>query len=280
MRSFKIFLLLPLFIFLIHFGLKAYFYAKAYENSTAKIAKSCNASGLAQGKIDSLTTAISFGLIENKTKIKLDKLKKEQSLNRDLSQRFLYYFMAMLIVLFLISLSCELTVSTLILAISSLISLIFGLINPILMITIHKNIEHLGDVILSFESKGLFGSIFKLFDSDEIAVALAILLFSVIIPFLKIFILIFTIIFKEHKFSHNLINFFKHLGKWSMLDVFVVAILLVYLTSNSGDISHAQIQIGLYFFLIYVILSMITTIKSEPHYSKSKRPSWKRLHLL
>ncbi len=263
MRTLKIILLLPLFIFLSHFGFKAYFYAKAYEKSTAEIAKSCDATRLLQGKIDSLTSAISFGLIKNETKIKLDKLKKEQSLNKGLSQKFLYYFMATLIVLFLLSLSCELTVSTLILAISSLISLIFGLINPILMVTIHKNIEHLGDVILSFESKGLFGSISKLFDSGEIAVALAILLFSVIIPFLKIFVLIFTIIFKEYKFSHNLINFFKYLGKWSMLDVFVVAILLVYLTSNSGNVSHAQIQIGLYFFLTYVILSMITTIKVQ-----------------
>jgi hypothetical protein len=261
MRAFKIFILLPLFILLSHFGFKAYFYAKAYEDSTAKIANSCDAVGLAQGKIDSLASTISFGLIENRSKIKLDRLKEEQSLNREFSQDFLYYFMATLTVIFLISLSCELVSSTIILSISSLISLIFGLINPILMVTIHKSVEHLGDVILSFESKGLLGSIYKLFDSGEYAVALAIFTFSVLIPFLKIFTLIFTAIFKEYSFTYRLINFFKYLGKWSMLDVFVVAILLVYLSSNSGDISHAQIQIGLYFFLSYVILSMITASK-------------------
>jgi len=263
MKTFKLIIIVPLFILLGYFGIKAYHYAKAYENSTAQIAKKSDASGLAQGKIDTLTTAISFGLIEDTSKIVLDKLKKEQKLNKRLSHKFLYYFMATLITLLLISLTCNLIVSTLILAISSLISLIFGLINPILMVTIHKNVEHLGDVILSFESKGLFGSISKLFENNEYTVASAILLFSVIIPLLKIFVLTFTIIFKEYKFSHNLITFFRHIGKWSMLDVFVVAILLVYLTSNSAEVSHAQIQIGLYFFLTYVILSMITTIKVQ-----------------
>jgi uncharacterized paraquat-inducible protein A len=263
MKILKIIALLLLLSLLAYFGSKAYLYAKSYENSMIEIAKMCDASGLAQGKIDTITSAISFGLIKNKTKIKLDRLKTEKKLNQTLSYKFLYYFMATLLILIVISFSCNIITTTLILAISSLISLVFGLINPILMVTIHKNIDHLGDVILSFESKGLLGSIYKLFNNNEYAVALVILLFSVIIPFLKIVILIFTIIFKEYKSSSTLINFFKHLGKWSMLDVFVVAILLVYLTSNNAEISHAQIQIGLYFFLTYVILSMITTFKAQ-----------------
>ena len=131
------------------------------------------------------------------------------------------------------------------------------------MVTIHKEVEYLGDVILSFESKGILGSISKLFESSEYAVGGAILLFSVIIPLSKILVLIFSLLFRDFEFANSLINFFKHLGKWSMLDVFVVAILLVYLTSNSGEVSHAEIQIGLYYFLIYVILSMITTIKVQ-----------------
>ena len=252
-------IIFPLFVLLIYFGIEAYSYAKAYEGATESIAKSCDASNLAQAKLDSITSKISFGLIEDKTKIKLDKLKKEQSLNRDYSYRYLYYFMVTLLIVIIVSLISSLVMGTILLALSSLISLIFGLINPILMVTIHKNIEHLGDVILSFESKGLFGSISKLFDNSEYAVALAILIFSIIIPFLKIVVVIFTIVFKEYKLFH----FFKHLGKWSMLDVFIVAILLVYLTSNSGEISHAEIQIGLYFFLTYVILSMITTIQVQ-----------------
>ena len=84
-----------------------------------------------------------------------------------------------------------------------------------------------------------------------------------VIPLLKISTLIFTLLFKQFHFAHHLVNFFKHLGKWSMIDVFVVAIFLVYLTSNQGEVSRAEIQIGLYFFLTYVILSMITTMQTQ-----------------
>jgi len=263
MRILRIIILVSLFGILNYFGIQSYHYSKSYEQTTASIAKECDIHGLAQGKLDSITATISFGLIKNKTKIKLDKLKQEQSINQLYSQKYLYYFIAILTLFLLISFLCTMTANILLFAIGSLISLIYGLINPILMVTIHKEVEYLGDVILSFESKGILGSISKLFESNEYAVGGAILLFSVIIPLSKIVVLIFTLLFRDFKFVHTLINFFKHLGKWSMLDVFVVAILLVYLTSNSAEVSHAQIQIGLYYFLIYVILSMITTIKVQ-----------------
>ena len=246
------------------FGIKSYQHAKAYEISTASIAKLSDANGLAQGKWDKFTSIISFGLIKDKTKNTLDELKSNQKKNRKLALRNLYYFMIVLAVTTILSfLTCSLIGSTLILAITSLISLIFGLINPILMVTIHKEIEHLGDVILSFESKGILGSIIKLFENGETVVASTILLFSVIVPLLKIATLIFTLLFRDYRFSHHLVDFFKHLGKWSMVDVFVVASFLVYLTSNQGEVSHAEIEIGLYLFLVYVILSMITTIRVQ-----------------
>ena len=34
-----------------------------------------------------------------------------------------------------------------------------------------------------------------------------------------------------------------------MVDVFVVAVFLVYLTANKGDVSRAEVEVGLYFFL-------------------------------
>jgi hypothetical protein len=249
--------------------MESYKHAKLYEQNTETIAKRCDANGLAQGKLDEFTSVISFGFIKDETKERLDRLKKEQNSNNTKSRNNLYYFMITLVFLIVISLFSSSQLGTMTLAIASLISLIFGLINPILMVTIHKEIEHLGDVILSFESKGILGSITKLFDSGEMAVAITILLFSVIVPLLKIITLIFTIIFRNYRFSHHLVEFFKHIGKWSMIDVFVVAIFLVYLTSNKGSVSHAEIEVGLYFFLAYVILSMITTMKMQKVISPS-----------
>lgn len=258
-----------LLLALTHFGFKTYQNAKLYEATTITIAQQSNASTLAQGKIDRLTSAISFGLIKNKTQEQRSMLNKKQKEYKEISEKQFYYFIYTLVAITVFSILCTLAHQTLLLALSSFISLIYGLVNPILMVTIHKNVDHLGDVILSFESKGILGSISKLFDTGENMVALTILLFSVIIPLLKIFTLIFVIVAKEFDFAHTIVKFFKILGKWSMIDVFVVAVFLVYFTSNQGDVTHAEIEVGLYFFLIYVLLSMVAAILTHKVLIKS-----------
>lgn len=249
-----------LLLALTHFGFQTYKNAKLYEARTITITNQSNASALAQGKIDRFTSAISFGLIKNKRHEKLTQLKKEQKEYKEESEKQFYYFLYTLALITLLSIFCISAHQALLLAFSSLISLIYGLLNPILMVTIHKHVEHLGDVVLSFESKGILGSISKLFDSGENMVALTILLFSVIIPLIKIVTMIFVILAKEFDFAHTIVKFFKVLGKWSMIDVFVVSVFLVYFTSNQGDVTHAEIEVGLYLFLIYVLLSMVTAI--------------------
>jgi paraquat-inducible protein A len=48
-------------------------------------------------------------------------------------------------------------------------------------------------------------------------------------------------------------------GKWSMLDVFVVAVLVV--TVKLGAIANVEMHYGLYFFSAAVILTMIITAR-------------------
>ena len=144
-----------------------------------------------------------------------------------------------------------------------MIMLIFGLITPILMVTIHKDVEYLGDVVLSFESKGVIGSIEKLFGTGDLVVALVILLFSVLVPLVKTLSLLFIALFMENRFAHGMVKFFKMIGKWSMVDVFVVATFLVYLTANKGEVSRAEVEVGLYFFLAYVIISMLVSLSAD-----------------
>jgi len=246
-----------------YFGFKTYHSAKQYEIYTTKIAAACDANGLANERIDEFTSIISLGLLPNKSKLVLEKLKKKQELSKEISKKNFYYFLLSITTLIALIFTCSLRAAAMTLSFATFIALIYGLINPILMVTIHKPVEYLGDVILSFESKGIIGSISKLYDNQETAVALTILLFSVILPILKSLTLTFTLIFQKQSWSHKLVTFFKQIGKWSMIDVFVVATFLVYLTSNTGGISKAEIQVGLYFFLIYVILSMITAILTQ-----------------
>ncbi len=263
LKVLQIILILMLLILMSYFGYITYKEAKIYEQQTSQIAKMSDANGLASEKIDALTSIISLGLVKNESQEKLEILKHKKARANKKSKNYFYYSLLALGGVILLSFSCTLRGASLALSISTFIALIYGLINPILMVTIHKNVEYLGDVILSFESKGIIGSISKLFDSGEVAVALTILLFSVTLPILKNLTLTFTLLFYEKPWSIKLVNFFKHLGKWSMLDVFVVATFLVYITTNGGKMTHAEIQVGLYFFLIYVILSMVVTLLTQ-----------------
>jgi len=253
-----------------YFGFKTYQEAKKYELYTTKIAAIGGTDGLANERIDEFTEIISLGLLKNKTKISLNNFKKLKENAKKESQKFLYYFLISLAMVLIFSFTCTLRSAAMSLSFATLIALIYGLINPILMVTIHKEIQYLGDVILSFESKGILGSINKLYENGELIVAITILLFSVILPLLKSTMLTFTLLFYKERWTHKFVVFFKQIGKWSMIDVFVVALLLVYLTANGKGVSHAEIQMGLYFFLIYVILSMVTAILVQKLLDKVK----------
>jgi len=263
LKGLQIILILILLSSMGYFGYITYKETKIYEQQTTQIAKMSDANGLASKKIDEFTSIISLGLVKNESREKLEIFKHKKELANQKSKTHFYYFLLTLGVVILFSFSCNLRGAAMTLSFSTFIALIYGLINPILMVTIHKNIDYLGDVILSFESKGIIGSILKLFNSNEVAVALTILLFSVAMPLIKSLSLTFTLLFYEKSWSIKLVNFFKHLGKWSMLDVFVVAIFLVYITTNGGEMTHAEIEVGLYFFLIYVILSMVVTLLTQ-----------------
>jgi uncharacterized paraquat-inducible protein A len=74
----------------------------------------------------------------------------------------------------------------------------------------------------------------------------------------------------KSRFAEGLVKFFKMIGKWSMVDVFVVAVFLVYLTANKGEVSRAEVEMGLYFFLAYVIVSMLVSLSADRMLGKLK----------
>lgn len=270
LKILKTFLMILLLILMGYFGFKTYKEAKKYEFYTISLATQGDANGLASEKIDEITEIISLGLVKNESKKNMVETKDKQSMAKRKSQQFFYYFLISLSIVIIFTFTCTLRTAAMSLSFATFITLIYGLINPVLTVTIHKQVEYLGNVILSFESKGILGSIFKLFENNEMTVAITILLFSVILPVLKSLTLTLTLLFYQHPWSQQLVSFFKQIGKWSMIDVFVVATFLVYLTSNDGGLSHAEIQVGLYFFLIYVLLSMVTAILVQKLLDKVK----------
>jgi hypothetical protein len=142
----------------------------------------------------------------------------------------------------------------------SLIALAVGLFAPILMIISYKDIPILGQVVFMFQSKGIVTTIETLWSSGNLLVAIPLFLFSVMIPFFKTIIMGLALLAPDYPIASHSMRLIKHIGKWSMADVFVVALLLTYFTLNRDESTNAEVQIGLYFFLGYVILSMIVSL--------------------
>ena len=256
-------LLTLMLVTMVFLGYSAYTQAKAYEKTTSALVSQMSAEKLAEFQLKELAETFSLGFYENDKKKNLEQLRILGEEHKKKSHEYTLYFMLLLLGILGSYFLLSLRVFTFFGSLASLVTLVFGLITPIMMVTIHKEVEYLGDVVLSFESKGVIGSISKLFENGDAVVALVILLFSVLIPTVKILSLLFVSIFMESKFAHGIVKFFKMIGKWSMVDVFVVATFLVYLTVDKGDVSRAEVEVGLYFFLAYVIVSMLVSLSAD-----------------
>jgi hypothetical protein len=252
------------------FAFKAYDNAKSYQEMNQIILQKQTISDLTTKKLKKFADTISFGLYhgydddmkESKKSIEVQNFFKSKAVD------YTIYFMVTLLGLLLLYFFTPLNQFTIIISLGALIALLTALFTPIMTIVIHKNIEHIGDVVLSMESKGVLGSIAKLFDSENFVVAIALLVFSIIFPLLKTISILFVAIFKDNYFAHSIVYFFKFIGKWSMADVFVVATFLVYLSASKGNMSRAEIGMGIYFFLAYVIVSIIASLSADKMLSK------------
>ncbi|ADV47325.1 paraquat-inducible protein A [Nitratifractor salsuginis] len=244
-------------------GKEGYRAAIAYEQASAESAKMMEAEQVAQSRLKDLASTLTFGMVKNDLREKLQRLEAQQEQARQKARRIVLWFAGTALSALVSAFFLPIRLATGLLSVAALIALINGLITPILMVTVHKNVEYLGDVVLSFESKGILGSVAKLFHEGNWPIAGVILLFSVLLPALKTLSLLFVSLYETRPFAAKMVRFFKHLGKWSMLDVFVVALLLVFLTSRGTDVSRAEAEIGIYFFLAYVILSLAASLAAE-----------------
>ncbi|MGB0713016.1 MAG: paraquat-inducible protein A [Gammaproteobacteria bacterium] len=138
----------------------------------------------------------------------------------------------------------------------SAIALVVGLLAPMLSIVAHKELPVLGYTVIKADSKAILDTAFTLMDRGNTLPAVLILLFSVGFPVLKLLALFVHYVERWRHITIHGVNFVQHLGKWSMADVFVVALLVTYMGSGASGDMEASLQTGLYFFVAYVLLSM------------------------
>lgn len=105
----------------------------------------------------------------------------------------------------------------------------------------------------------LFSGIFHLLTQGEPVLFVLVFLFSIMLPVFKMFVLFRLINNRslEERLRHRYTRMLMMLGKWSMLDVFVVAMLIM--TVKLGAIASVEVHGGLYVFSAGVLTSMLLT---------------------
>jgi hypothetical protein len=139
----------------------------------------------------------------------------------------------------------------------SAIFLMVGVVAPMLTVVAQTELTLLGEVVFQYESRSIIGTARHLASGGNPLVALLLFIFSVLIPVAKL-LLSFIALGGFAKRSKQLaMRSIRFIGKWSMTDVFVVAILLAFLSTESKTFTDASLGPGLYFFAGYGLLSLI-----------------------
>jgi hypothetical protein len=113
-----------------------------------------------------------------------------------------------------------------------------------------------------FQQKSVVDVINNLWKEDNYIVAVALAVFSVIIPFVKLLISLILLLVKkvDRYFPQKALS---ALSKWSMADVFVASSFLTYMSFSNLQVGveiEAKVGIGLYFFMAYAVLSIVTSV--------------------
>ena len=122
-----------------------------------------------------------------------------------------------------------------------------------------------GTITAFDKTQSILGTANELFQTGHIPVAALIVLFSVIIPVIKGLLTLSTLAPLGTVWKQRLNRFSSAISKWSMADVFVVAIFVAYLASNGleggSDLVafNAQLGPGFWFFVGFCLLSIFAT---------------------
>lgn len=139
----------------------------------------------------------------------------------------------------------------------------------------------------------LLQTIQELWHDDRLLVASLIFAFSICIPVIKFMLVSFAYAKKHSKLEAYIYRFISQIGKWSMADVFVVAIFLAVLSTNHAETATQQpltlfgfkldlivssetlsaLGPGFYYFTGYCLLSLLGTAISQSSLSLQSKPS-------
>ncbi|HIO93087.1 MAG TPA: paraquat-inducible protein A [Leucothrix mucor] len=129
----------------------------------------------------------------------------------------------------------------------SLATLVIGITAPLLTLIKFSFLEN---------TVSLLSTVQQFYAEKEWFLFIIIALFSLCVPIIKItsLLLILNVSYSLGSFLDKSLQVIETIGKWSMLDVFVVALLLV--SVKLGALAKVEVHYGLYAFASSVLLTM------------------------
>lgn len=111
----------------------------------------------------------------------------------------------------------------------------------------------------------LLEGIFELFRDAHWAMGTIVLLFSVVLPLTKLVLLMELSHFRlfNRKFQARTLRLTEHLGRWSMLDVLLLSLLVMLV--KLGDLVQFQLGPAIIAFVLCVVMSLTASFCFDPH---------------
>jgi uncharacterized paraquat-inducible protein A len=128
-----------------------------------------------------------------------------------------------------------------------------------------ENLDVSGTVSAFDKTRSILGTAHELYANNHLLVAMLIVVFSVVVPLIKALILLAVLLPVKPKVKTTLLWISSAISKWSMADVFVIAIFIAFLASNGIQESRglvdfdAHLGVGFWYFLGYCLLSILGT---------------------
>jgi hypothetical protein len=136
-------------------------------------------------------------------------------------------------------------------------------LSPQLTTALQKGV---GDLEVYTQTRSIVGAVRNLYDVGSPVPATLILLFSVIVPFTKAALVGWAMFVKDVERRRKTLRFVETIAKWSMADVFVVALFITYLAAEATQRSNgsapslvafdARFGPGFYWFASYCLFSL------------------------
>ena len=129
-----------------------------------------------------------------------------------------------------------------------------------------------GEISAYKKTRSIWGTVNELANNKNYLVAALVALFSIVVPALKLLMQLAYCLIPMNKLKHILGQVIQGLSKWSMVDVFVIALIVAYLAGNAdgqmGELinMHAEFGTGFWYFTGYCLFAIAASslIKVTP----------------